>query len=127
VVEVLEVAQAGERGRLVDDRVGPGGDDGLPHRAPVEQVEHDRLRAQGVQAVGFVRGAGAADHLVASLHELGDEPRADRAGRPCNEDSHPFSPFVVSTRRRDSEWLRQMSQLSGDRLLLAREKPSRSG
>jgi hypothetical protein len=30
----------------VDDRLGPGFKDGLPHRARVEQIECDRLRAE---------------------------------------------------------------------------------
>src|SRR5215468_9269065 len=45
-VEVLDLAQAGQRGGLVDNRVGPGAGDGLPHRARIEQVNHDRLRPQ---------------------------------------------------------------------------------
>jgi hypothetical protein len=87
-VEVIEVSEAGERGCLVDDRLRSDGDDGLPHRLSVEQVEHDRLRPEFLQAFGLLARAGAADHLVAPFEELGDEPYADRAGRPCNEDSH---------------------------------------
>ncbi len=42
-VEVLEVAQAGERGRLVDDGIGLGRGYRLANGRRVEQVEHDRL------------------------------------------------------------------------------------
>jgi hypothetical protein len=87
-VEVLEVAQVGERGRLVDDRIGPGGGNRLADGRRVEQVENDRLRPERAQAFGSVGRTGGADHLVASKHELGDEPGADRAARPCDEDSH---------------------------------------
>jgi hypothetical protein len=102
-VEVLEVAQAAERGRLVDDRVRPGGDDGIAHRGRVEQVEHDRLGALLAQARGLLRRTGCADDLVPPLEQLRDEPGADRAGRPCDEDSHRSLPSLVSrakTRRR---------------------------
>jgi len=64
-VEVLEVAQAGEGGGLVDDRVRPRGGDGVSHRVAVEQIEHHRLRTECAQEFGLVRRAGAADHLVA--------------------------------------------------------------
>ena len=73
LVGVLEVGQAAERGRLVDDRFGSDGRHGLLHGARVEQVEHDRLGAQGSQAVGLRRRAGAADDVVAALDELRDE------------------------------------------------------
>jgi hypothetical protein len=56
--------------------------------ARVEQVEHDRLCPQRVQAFGLVGRAGGADHLVASVDELRDEPGADGAARPRDEDSH---------------------------------------
>jgi hypothetical protein len=37
----------------MDDRVRSSRRDGLPHRIRVEQVEHDRLRSEGGQTVGF--------------------------------------------------------------------------
>ena len=45
-VEVLEVAQIGERGHLVDDCVRPPSDDSLRDRVPIEQVEVERLGAE---------------------------------------------------------------------------------
>jgi hypothetical protein len=48
-IEVLEVAAAGERGRLMDDPIGSGGGNGVPHGALFEQVEHDRFRALGAE------------------------------------------------------------------------------
>jgi hypothetical protein len=81
----------------VDDRIGPGGEHGLPHGVSVEDVEHHRLRAQGAQTVCLPGGARAADHLVTPLDELRDEPRAEGARRPCDEDSH-VSLLSLSTR-----------------------------
>jgi hypothetical protein len=43
---VLEVAQVRQGGRLMDDRVGLGFQDGLAHGACVEQIERDRLRPE---------------------------------------------------------------------------------
>ena len=91
-VEVLEVAQIGQSGRLVDDRVGLGLEDGLAHGARVEQIERDRLRPERPHALGVAGRPGGADHLVPSIDQLGDEPGADRTARSCDEDSHRCSP-----------------------------------
>ena len=48
---MLEVAEARERGRLVDDRVRPRTCDGLEDGLAVEQVEHDAARAVLGQAI----------------------------------------------------------------------------
>ena len=48
-IEVLEVADARQRGRLMDDRVGPGGGDRLAYCPRVERVEHDRLGSEPAQ------------------------------------------------------------------------------
>jgi hypothetical protein len=49
LVEVPHVDAPGERGRLVDDRVGPRVDDRRVDRDRVEQVEHDRRGAERAQ------------------------------------------------------------------------------
>ena len=48
-IEVLEVAEARQRGRLMDDRVGPGGGNRLAYCPRVERVEHDRLGSEPAQ------------------------------------------------------------------------------
>ena len=101
-VEVLEVAQVGQRRRLVDDRLGLGFEHAPPHRGRVEQIERDRLRAERPHALGAVSRPERADHLVASLDELGDEPGADHTARSYNEDSHRISPSVTSRAWRGS-------------------------
>ena len=87
-VEVLEVAQVGQRRRLVDDCLGLGFENRLAHRAGREQVERDRLRAERPDTLTVSRRSERADHLVASIDQLGNEPGADRTARACNEDSH---------------------------------------
>ena len=48
-IEVLEVADARQRGRLMDDRVGLCGSNRLAYRPSVERVEHDRDGSEGAQ------------------------------------------------------------------------------
>ena len=48
-IDVLEVAEARQRRRLVNDRVGLSGDDCVAHCPGVERVEHDRLGSEGAQ------------------------------------------------------------------------------
>jgi hypothetical protein len=60
----------------------------LAHRAGVEQVERDRLRAERPHALAVSRRPERADRLVASIDQLGNQPGADRTARACNEDSH---------------------------------------
>jgi hypothetical protein len=87
-IEVPGEAKIRQRGRLVNDRLGLACENGLAHRGRVEQIERDRLRAERPHALGVSRRPERADHLVASVHKLGDEPGADRTARPYNEDSH---------------------------------------
>ena len=61
VVEVLDVGQALERGRLVHDHVGLRGGDGVVHRVRVEQVEHHRLRPAAPGGPRLRRAGGADD------------------------------------------------------------------
>jgi hypothetical protein len=94
-VEVLEIGHAGQRAPLVDDRVRLRSGDGSSHGVCVEQVEHDGLRVLAAEALRLVSRPRRADYLVAAFYELRNEPPADRAGRPCYEDSHRFSPGCV--------------------------------
>jgi len=81
---VLEVGQARQRGGLVDDRIGTHGVDHFGHRAGVEQVENNWLRAQGAQASSALRRTRGAEDFVALLDEPWHEPRPDRACRSYN-------------------------------------------
>jgi hypothetical protein len=87
-VEVLEVAQVGERGRLVNDGLGLGIDHRFAYGVWIQHVEHYRLRPEAVQAFGLVGRAARAGHLVAMIDELRDESDADRDARPCDQDFH---------------------------------------
>jgi hypothetical protein len=101
LIQVPGELRVRQGGRLVDDRVGRGAEDGLPDGLGVEQVEQDRLRAQLAHPVG-ARGRGrGADHLVTALDQLGYEPGADGAARARYKDSHG-SPFVTSASFRGS-------------------------
>ena len=76
----------------MDDRVGLGREHGLAHGAGVEQVERDRLRPERPDALAVPGRAEGADHLVAAIDELRDEPAADGSARSCQENSHRVSP-----------------------------------
>jgi hypothetical protein len=90
-VEMLEVAQIRQGGRLMDDRLGLGLEDGLAHGTRVEQVERDRLRPERPYPLGVSTRPRGADHLVAPINELRNEPGADRTARSRYEDSHDVS------------------------------------
>jgi len=51
-VEMLKVAQIRQGGRLVDDRLGLGSEDGLANSTRVEQVERHRLCPERSHALG---------------------------------------------------------------------------
>jgi hypothetical protein len=72
-VEVLEIPQTGQRGRLMDDRFGPGLEDGLAHSMRIEQVQLDRPGTQRAQAFRIPGRLERADHLMPSLNQLRDE------------------------------------------------------
>ena len=74
--------------RLVDDRVRLGLEHGPAHGRAIEQIERDRLGAERPYVFRFLGRRRGADHLMASVDELGDQPGADRTARSCNEDSH---------------------------------------
>ena len=90
----LEKLHVRQSGCLMHDRVGLGLEDGLAHRASVEQIEHDRLRAERPQTLDVARRPGGADHVMPSIDQLRNEPGADRTARPCNENSHRVSPLI---------------------------------
>jgi hypothetical protein len=48
-IEMLDVADARQRGRLMDDRAELGGGNHLAYCPGVERVEHDRLASQPAQ------------------------------------------------------------------------------
>jgi hypothetical protein len=61
-----------------------------------DRADRDRLRAKRAHALAMSRRPERADHLVASIDQLGDEPGADRTARACNEDSHRVIPLGIS-------------------------------
>jgi hypothetical protein len=87
-VEVAAPLRVRERGCFVHDRLGLVLEHGLAHRARVEQIEHDRLRAERPQTFSTRRRVVAADHLVAGIDQLWHEAAANRTACPCDEDSH---------------------------------------
>ena len=95
-IEMPEVADARQRGRLMDDRVGLGGGNRLAHCVGIERVEHDRLGPEPAQLFCLAGRAGAADHVVAALDQLGNEPMADHAACSYHEDSHRVLLSVTS-------------------------------
>ncbi len=96
-IEVPGEAKIRQRGRLVNDRLGLACENGLAHRGRVEQIERDRLRAERPHALGVSRRPERADHLVASVHKLGDEPGADRTARPATKTRIRFSFSLVTS------------------------------
>jgi hypothetical protein len=67
----------------MDDRVGRGGEDGLAHGPRIEQIERQRLRPERPYTLRVAGRPVGADHLVASIGQLGDKPGADGAARAC--------------------------------------------
>jgi hypothetical protein len=80
----------------MNDRLGLGFEHRLAHRAGIEQIERDRLRAKRPHPLAMSRRPERADHLVASIDQLGDEPGADRTARTCDENSHGVIPLGIS-------------------------------
>ena len=76
------------------------------HGPRVEQVEQHRLRAERPQAIGARGRVVGADHLVAGVDQLRDEPAADRAACSCDENTHrvllPWL-FVMATNGKGRE------------------------
>ena len=72
----------------MDNRVRFGLEDHLAHRLSIEQIDDDCLRSQRPYALAVGRRLGGADHLMTLVHQPPNEPGADRAARPCNENSH---------------------------------------
>ena len=87
-VQAPAEADPRQGGRLMDDRIRLGLQDGLADRARVEQVQRDRLSPERPHPVGVARRPVSADHLVPAVDELSDEPGTDRTARPRDEDSH---------------------------------------
>jgi hypothetical protein len=52
-VQVAAEAHVRQGGRLVDDRVGPGGGNRLADRRGIQDVEYDRLGAERAQPSGL--------------------------------------------------------------------------
>ena len=88
-VEVLEVAQPGQRGRLVDHRRWLGGGDRRVDGRGVQRVEDDRVGAEGVQRPAL---AGEWQLAVTSC------PRA----RSWGTSRVPIAPLAPMTRTRMS-------------------------
>jgi hypothetical protein len=96
-VEVAQVAEIGEGGELVDDRVGPRGGDGGDDRVAIERVEDHRVGTGVAQRAGLGRRSGRRRHLVAGREELWEQLGAEGAGRAGEEDAHRGVSFAVMT------------------------------
>jgi hypothetical protein len=87
-VEVLEIAQARQRDRLVDDRIEPRRRNGLADRPGIQGIQHKWLGAQLAQPPGLVRRTGRAGHLVPALAKLRNQAGADHPTGSYHQDSH---------------------------------------
>jgi hypothetical protein len=87
-VKVPEVAQIGQRGRLIDHGIGSRGRDRGHRGRGVQDVQGDRLGTERPQRLGLGRRARAADDLMPSLAQLRNDPGADRAAGSYHQDSH---------------------------------------
>ena len=76
----------------------------------VEQIERDRPRAERPQLLGACRRVVGADHLVACVDQLGNEPAADRAARSCDENAHRVLLFVLVVTSRGSRGSTSMTR-----------------
>lgn len=98
----------------MDDCIGFRFEHGAAHGVRVEQIERNRLHPERANAFGVFGRSVRADYFVPSLEELRNEPAADRAARPCHEDSHRFS-FKKPMRLADTQ------TFEGDVILLTYE------
>jgi hypothetical protein len=73
---------------VVDDRVGPGREDGRRERAGIERLGDDRLGAEVHDQPSLVRAAHEPDHLVTAVEQQGHEHPSNHAGAPGHEDFH---------------------------------------
>jgi hypothetical protein len=87
-VEVLEVPQIRKSGRLMDDGVRFGFENGRTDGSSVEQIERDRFRPERPYPFSVSGRVEGADHLVPTIDQLGNEPGADGATRASDENSH---------------------------------------
>jgi hypothetical protein len=99
LVEVAAELHVRKRGCLMHDRLGPALEHGLAHRARVEQVKHQRLRAERPQQRRLCRRVVGADDLMARIDQLGNESAADRAAPPSDEYTHRYLPSLSGHRR----------------------------
>jgi hypothetical protein len=98
-VQVPGEAHIRQGGRLVDDRLGPGPQDGLARGAGVEQVERDGLGAERPHPLGVSCRPEGSDNLMTLTDELRNEPGADSTARPHDQNSHRVLPFVLFSLR----------------------------
>jgi hypothetical protein len=90
-VEAAQVERAGERGELVDDRVGRRVGDRAGDRLAVERIEHDGRGAERADGVAFGGAPRRSGHLVAGCDEPGDQLLSERSGGARDEDLHGIS------------------------------------
>ena len=85
---LLREPHVGQRGRLVDDRVGPRGERRPRSRRRASSRSSTIGSAPSARTRSAFRGRpGGADHLVPALDQLRHQPGADRTARSCDEDS----------------------------------------
>jgi hypothetical protein len=95
----LEVGEVVDE-REVDDPVGAGGSGA--HGVQVVQVAAEHLGSGGGDRGGRVVGPGEPEDLMAHAEELGNDGRADPAGRAGDEYPHEKPPDVSRCHQRST-------------------------
>jgi hypothetical protein len=88
LVELLQVARAGQRGGLVHDRVGRDPLHRLARGGCIQHVEHERLGAGGPQTLALLRRARGAHDLVPCTHQSRDKRPANSPRRSRYQHLH---------------------------------------
>ncbi len=104
LVEATQVAHAGQRGHLMDDRVRRGAGDRLTDGCSVQSVDDERLGPEVPEQVDLRLAPGRGGYVVAGCDQLRDQAAADGAGGSGDEYTHctvSFVRFVLGGRTGD--------------------------
>ncbi len=83
-----EIPVGSERGRLMNDRVGPHRCHRCANGSRVKKIEHDGFGTKRAQAFALLGRARRADDGMTPFEQLGDKPQTDCAASARNEDAH---------------------------------------
>ena len=97
-IEVPQVGRSREIRHLVNNGIGPRGDNGRANGHRVETVGDDGFGPHAPDGFRLRRGAGQAHDRMTCRDQCGDERAADGAGGACNEDSHGVLLLFVTPR-----------------------------